>query len=91
MIYALLLGAIIGTIVYGFMKLVNLGIDFVWQKIPNIIQIPFYTIIVCTIGGIIVGIWKKFTGDYPEKMEHVIEKTKKSAAKLRKNRRLWSV
>lgn len=74
--YALFLGAIIGTIVYGFMKLVNMGIDIVWKKIPNIIQVPFYTIIICTIGGIIVGIWKKFAGDYPEDMEHVIEKTK---------------
>lgn len=77
MIYALCLGAIIGTIIYGFMKLVSLCTYIIWEKIPNIIQIPFYTILICTVGGIIIGVWKKFTGDYPEEMEKVIEKTKK--------------
>lgn len=77
MIYALCLGAIIGAIIWIFMKLMNLGIELIWEKIPSLIQIPFYTIIVCTIGGIIIGIWKKFTGDYPEELDVVIEKTKK--------------
>ena len=66
MLYAICLGAIIGTIIWTFMKLVNIGIELLWVKLPSIIQVPFYTILVCTIGGIIIGIWKKFTGDYPE-------------------------
>ena len=77
MLYAICLGAIIGTIIWTFMKLVNIGIELLWVKLPSIIQFPFYTILVCTIGGIIIGIWKKFTGDYPEEMEEVIKKTKK--------------
>ena len=75
-LYSLCLGAIIGTIIYGFMKLVNVGINLIWNIFPNIVHIPFYTIIVCTIGGIIVGLWKKKTGDLPEDMEKVIETTK---------------
>ena len=76
MIYALCLGAIIGAIIWSFMRLVSLGTEFIWKEIPTIINIPFYTIIICSLGGLIVGIWKKYTGDYPESMEEVILKTK---------------
>ena len=77
MLYAICLGAIIGAIIWSFMKLASLGIEVIWDTIPQMIKIPFYTIIVCIIGGLIVGIWKKLTGDYPEEMEKVIEKVKK--------------
>ena len=76
MLYALCLGAIIGLIIWSFMKLVNLGTELLWLTLPNIIKIPFYTILVCTVGGLIIGIWKKKTGDYPEDMEDVINKAK---------------
>ena len=77
MIYALCLGAIIGAIIWSFMRLMNLGIEFIWDKLPKIVQIPFYTILVCSIGGLIIGIWKKYTGDYPEDLEIVVSKVKK--------------
>ena len=77
LLYSLCLGAIIGSIVWGFMKLVNIFSELIWKVLPNIIKLPFYTIIVCSIGGIIIGIWRKYTGDYPEEMEKVIEKAKK--------------
>ena len=77
MLYSICLGAIIGIIIWSFMRLITIGIELLWVKIPNFIHIPFYTILLCTIGGIIIGIWKKFTGDYPEDMEKVIEKKKK--------------
>lgn len=76
MLYALCLGAIIGLIIWSFMNLVSLGTEFLWKTIPNIVQIPFYTIIVCTIGGLFIGLWKKKTGDYPEEMQEVIAKAK---------------
>ena len=76
LIYALLLGLIIGSIVWGFMKLASLGTELLWIKLPNIMHIPLYTIIICTLGGIIIGIWKKYTGDYPEDMKKVIETNK---------------
>ena len=75
-LYSFCLGSIIGLIVWSFLKLVNLCTEFLWIQLPALIQVPFYTIIMCTIGGIIVGIWKKFTGDYPEDMEVVISKAK---------------
>lgn len=77
MLYAICIGAITGLIIWCFFKIMNISIEFVWETLPSIIQNPFYTIIVCTLGGLIIGIWKKKTGDYPEELEEVIGKVKK--------------
>ena len=53
-VYSMILGIIIGFIVWSFMKLMNFGIDFFWGYVPNNFDIPFYTIIVCVLGGIII-------------------------------------
>ncbi len=77
MIYAICVGAVTGLIIWCFLKVMNVSIEFIWETLPNTIQIPFYTIIVCTLGGLLIGIWKKITGDYPEELETVISKVKK--------------
>lgn len=77
MLYALLIGAITGLIIWTFLKIMNISIELIWEKLPNIIEIPFYTIIVCTLGGLIIGIWRKINGDYPEDLEEVMSKVKK--------------
>ena len=76
MLYAICIGVITGLIIWCFLKIMNISIEFVWETFPNIIQIPFYTITVCTLGGLIIGLWKKKTGDYPEELEEVIGKVK---------------
>ena len=76
MIYSLLLGGIIGGIVWAFLKIMNVCISFIWEYIPEQYDIPFYAIIVCTIGGIIIGLWRHRVGDYPEELDVVIKKVK---------------
>ena len=76
MIYSLLLGGIIGGIVWSFLKIMNVCISFIWEYIPEQYDIPFYAIIVCAIGGIIIGLWRHRVGDYPEELDVVIKKVK---------------
>lgn len=71
------LGGIIAVIVWGFLKLMNSGIELIWHWIPSQINIPFYTIIVCLLGGLIIGIFQSKAGPYPEGLETVIAKVKK--------------
>lgn len=78
MIYAVVIGAIIGLIVWSFIKVMNISIEIIWDKIPSKFNIPLYTIVVCTLGGLIIGILKKYKGDYPESLEDVITKVKSS-------------
>ena len=77
LIYALIVGIVIGAIIWLFLKFVNIGIDVIWHKIPSIVSIPFYTLLICTIGGIIIGLLKRNKKDYPEDLEVVLKKVKK--------------
>lgn len=76
MIYSIILGGIIGIIVWSFLKIMHLGINFIWEYIPSNFNIPFYTIFICLMGGLIIGIWQKYAGNYPEELDVVIKKVK---------------
>ncbi len=52
-------GAVTSLIVWLFLKLMGLGIGLVWDTIPSNFDFKFYPIIVCTAGGLILGIWQK--------------------------------
>ncbi|MCR5653276.1 MAG: chloride channel protein [Ruminococcus sp.] len=76
--YTILLGVIVGAIIWAFLKVMNLGIEFLWNWVPSKLDFPFYTLCVCTAGGLLVGLWKKKFGDYPEELAVVLGKVKKT-------------
>lgn len=76
LLFSILLGAICGFIVWLFFRIMNIGIDFLWGYLPSKITIPFYTILLCTLGGLIIGIWRKKFGDYPEDLAVIMDKVK---------------
>lgn len=65
LLYTVLLGAVVGAIIWGFLKLMNLGIEFLWGYIPSQIDFPYYTICVCAVGGLLIGLWKKNSATIP--------------------------
>lgn len=70
------LGAIVGIIVWIFLKIMSLGVEFIWHELPSKVNFPLYTLIVCTTGGLIIGLLHKFFGDYPEELHVVLGKIK---------------
>ena len=78
MLYTVILGSIVGLIIWGFLRIMNYGIEFLWGYLPAQLNFPFYTICVCTAGGLIIGVWKRNFGDYPEELTGVIAKIKKT-------------
>ena len=48
-----------------------------WDTIPSNFDFKFYPIIVCTAGGIILGIWQKLTNAVPDELDEVMKKVKK--------------
>ncbi len=77
-VYTCLLGGIVGAIIWTFLRVMNIGIDFIWKYIPGHFNIPFYTIIICVIGAFLIGLWRKIFGDYPEELRTVLGKVKKT-------------
>lgn len=76
-LFCAIIGAVAGALVWVLLKIMAIGMEGLWQWIPEHITIPFYTLAVCTIGGAIVGIFRKKFGDYPEELDSVIGKVKK--------------
>lgn len=78
LLYTVILGSIVGAIIWVFIRIMNFGIEFIWDFAPSHLNFPLYTLCVCVIGGLLIGIWKKKFGDYPEDLSTVMGKVKKT-------------
>ncbi len=82
--YSLLLGAICGLIIWLFMLLMEYGIEFLWVHLPALIlgneigpfENLYYTMAVCLLGAVAIGLIHKKFGDYPEEMAVVLSRIK---------------
>ena len=72
-LYTVIIGTIAGLIIWCFIRGMNLGIHLLWDYIPRIINFKYYTIAVCLIGGVLIGLWKNKYGDSPEDLNKVIQ------------------
>lgn len=75
---AVALGSLAGILVWVFFRLFSIGIEFFWGYLPGIFDVAFFPLVLCTIGGIIIGICQKIFGPYPKDMASVMEESKKS-------------
>ena len=57
LLYTIILGVVVGVIIWGFLRVMNLGIDFLWSYLPSQFDFPLYTLCVCTVGGLLIGLW----------------------------------
>lgn len=76
-VFCALIGAFAGAIIWGFLKAMAEGMAFIWEWVPGRVSIPYYTIIVCTVGAVLIGLFRKKYGDYPEELSVVLGKVKR--------------
>lgn len=74
--FCAVIGTVAGALVWALLKIMAIGTEMIWEWIPEKIHIPYYTVLVCTVGGAIIGIFRKLYGNYPEDMETVMGKVK---------------
>ncbi|MBR5504196.1 MAG: chloride channel protein, partial [Methanobrevibacter sp.] len=48
-----------------------------WEYLPGLINFKYYTIVVCIMGGLLIGLWKSKYGDAPDELNEVIRLVKK--------------
>ena len=83
LVFTILLGAVAGSVIWLFMRGIGLCTEFLWNMVPEWIDegigyhFSVYPIILCTLGGLLIGILHKFFGDYPESLPTVMDKIKK--------------
>lgn len=90
----LITGSLAGAFVWLFFFLMNKGIAFLWQTVPGWVssltaeslpvlsQGPFgfvpFPLIVCVLGGLLIGLYAKHTGIEPEDLNVVMAKVKET-------------
>lgn len=75
-LFCTLIGASAGAVIWGFLRVLALGTEVLWEWLPSKLNLPFYTVLLCTCGGAVIGIFRKMTGDYPEELSVVMGKMK---------------
>ena len=83
--YALLLGVIFGIIIWGFLRATSLSINLLWHHLPSQLAVPFYPILICAIGGLLIGIVQKRYGALPKDLPTVMEDAKAGSKAKRDN------
>lgn len=76
-----LLGAVIGGVLWVFLRVMSFGIELIWTKIPGLLpEIPgagLYPLVICIFGGLCIGILQKKWGPCPKTLMEVITVVKK--------------
>ena len=75
-LYSIIIGGIAGLLTWSFLAATSLMTRLIWDVVPGAIDVPYWTIIACFIGGILVGLCQKYFGDYPRNMEQVLTEFK---------------
>ena len=70
------MGAVAGSVIWSFLKVMSVGIHFLWEWLPARFPMPFYTVAVCTAGAALIGCFRWKFGDYPEELDTVMAKVK---------------
>lgn len=78
MLNSALMGAFVGLFTWTFLGIVNIGIHFIWHTLKDFFNIKYWTLIVASIGGILVGITQKYFGEYPKYMDQTLAEFKKN-------------
>lgn len=84
LLYSALLGAFGGLATAGFIYLLEQIKRLIWNNIPTALEIDsiygWYVILVCTLGGLLLGVAIRFLGDYPKSLEATLAHYQKNRA-----------
>ena len=74
-----LLGATCGVVIWLFLRLLGVCTELIWGGLPSVLPgaVSFLTpIIICAAGGLLTGLIRRRSGDYPEELPVVMGKIK---------------
>ena len=69
-------GSVAGAFVWALLFVMNLGISFVWDSVGARFGI-YFPLAACLVGGLVVGLFAKRFGPYPEDLDTVMAKVKR--------------
>ncbi len=73
---ALVLGFIIGLAVFAVMNLSIWLTEAIWNGAETTPRVPWFSLVVCTLGGLVIGIWTHLSHDKVHELEEVMHEFK---------------
>lgn len=77
LLYAAMVGGVVGAITALFLEILHWLEHFIWTEImhllPGLGALPFFTLIVAVVGGLLVGLCVHFFGEYPLELKEALE------------------
>lgn len=67
---AALLGGLVGAVSAVFLHFLEWGQHLLWQELTS--SLPLQTLLVCTLGGLLVGLCQRYLGDHPKDLQEAI-------------------
>lgn len=58
-LFCAIIGAVAGGLVWALLKIMAVGMNLIWEWVPEHFLLPYYTIVVCVIGAFFVGVFRK--------------------------------
>ncbi len=76
LLFTALLGAVAGLLIWCFLKAVSFATGLLWEVLPKVTGSDLTVLIPCVLGGLLLGIIHKHSGDYPEELSVVMGRIK---------------
>ena len=76
LVLSVILGILIGAFVSAMLFLMNLGIRAVWTTVPQSGSVWLLPLVICPIGGLVIGWWNHRFHAAPEELEKVLAQVK---------------
>ena len=73
-----ILGILAGGVVWLFLYLMRGGQWLLWDWLPGQVSSALLPLVVCLVGGVLIGLWNKKFGAYPQPMEAVLPAVKET-------------
>lgn len=70
------LGIVIGAISAAFLYLIDWGQHAVWES--GWIQFKYAPLLICSLGGILIGFCQRYLGDHPKNLHGAVEEIRKT-------------
>ena len=75
--FAVCIGGVIGAFIWGFLRIMGIGQELLFTVLPKQVPIPCFVLVVCILGGVVIGVYEKLFHASPDNMEVVMATIKK--------------
>lgn len=77
LLFSFVLGAIVGLLVWAFLFVMTFFLNLIWIDLPAAVGWKYLPIVICAIGGVVIGVYERICGEYPESMDEVMAEVKR--------------